>query len=627
MITRDTKVGELLNNPIAKDVLAQLVQYAGVNEKMILNPIVKSLKLSAIPKFAGKAMPDADYVIDAMIDLFNQEADTKPLSKSNTQYWWKEAVVYQIYPRSFQDGNGDGVGDLKGIIQRLDYLKELGVDAIWLSPIFDSPNDDNGYDVRDYRAIMSDFGTMEDAEELIRQMHARGMRLIIDLVVNHTSDEHEWFIDSANNPQGEHADYYIWRKPKNGGHPNNWHSFFCGPAWEKVDSRDEEYLHLFSKKQPDLNWENPKVRDEVCDIIDFWREKGVDGFRLDVINYISKTSLDDGSETLGALLQFSGIEHYFYGKRLHEYLHELKRRAFGDAFTVGETPGTGPEMNKLLTADEREELNTVFSFDHLENLGKNRFDDYRYNLNHLKKTFSRLEGDYADYAWPSIFIENHDNPRMVSKINPKEEYRDIIAKLLAVVMLTARGTVFLYQGQELGAVNVDFHDMSEMRDIESINKYNDLIACGKTPEQAWHTVLVGSRDHSRTPMQWTNDIYAGFSEHEPWIRVGDKDNCNVSQQLEEETSVLRAYQTLIRLRKDHPALVYGTFEPHESAKDDVFCFYRDDGKERFYIEINLCERAIKQPSVKGEMELVYSNYMAQGDGLQPYEANIYRVVK
>ena len=284
-------------------------------------------------------------------------------------------------------------------------------------------------------------------------------------------------------------------------------------------------------------------------------------------------------------------------------------------------------MNKLLTADEREELSTVFSFDHLENLGKNRFDEYRYNLNHLKKCFSRLEGDYADYAWPSIFVENHDNPRMVSKINPNEEYRDIIAKLLAVVLFTARGTVFLYQGQELGAVNVDFHDMSELRDIESVNKYNELIACGKTPEQAWSTVLCGTRDHSRTPMQWTNETYAGFSEHEPWIRVGDKDNCNVSQQLTEETSVLRAYQALIQLRKDHPALVYGAFEPFESAKEDVFCYFRDDGKERLYIEINLCDRAMKQPQTKCALELLFSNYMAQGDGLQPYEANVYRVVK
>ena len=249
------------------------------------------------------------------------------------------------------------------------------------------------------------------------------------------------------------------------------------------------------------------------------------------------------------------------------------------------------------------------------------------NLNHLKKCFCRLESDYADYAWPSIFVENHDNPRMVSKINPNEEYRDIIAKLIAVVLLTSRGTVFLYQGQELGAVNVAFNDMSELRDIESINKYNDLIACGKTPEQAWQTVLCGTRDHSRTPMQWTNETYAGFSEHEPWIRLGDKDACNVADQLAEETSVLHAYMTLIQLRKDHPALVYGAFEPLESAKEDLFCYYRDDGNERFYIEINLCERAGKQPKVKEQMELIFSNYMAQGDGLQAYEANIYRVMK
>ena len=627
MITKDTKIGELLQNPIARDVLSQLVQYAGINEKVILNPIVKGLKISAIPKFAGKALPNAEQVIETMLNLFNQEANTKPLTKSNTHYWWKEAVVYQIYPRSFMDGNNDGIGDLKGIIQKLDYLKELGVNAVWLSPICDSPNDDNGYDVRDYRAIMAEFGTMADAEELIKQLHKREMRLILDLVVNHTSDEHEWFIDSAKNPEGPHGDYYIWRKPKGKQHPNNWTSFFSGPAWEKVDSRDEEYLHLFSKKQPDLNWENPKVRDDVCAIIDFWREKGVDGFRLDVINYISKTSLEDGTDVLGQLLKFNGIEHYFYGNRLHEYLHELKTRAFQEAFTVGETPGTGLEMNKLLTADEREELNTVFSFDHLENLGKNRFDNYRYNLNHLKKSFIKLEGEYADYAWPSIFVENHDNPRMVSKIDPREEYRDALAKLIAVILLSARGTVFLYQGQELGAVNVRFSGMGELRDIESLNKYRELIAAGKTQEEAWDTVLCGTRDHSRTPMQWTDGIYGGFSEHEPWIRVGDKDICNAAAQMQDETSVWRAYQQLISLRAMHPALVYGRFEPLESAKEDAFCYYRDDGDERFYIEINLAAKPLKQPRETNSMELIFSNYMAQGDGLQPYEANIYRVNK
>jgi oligo-1,6-glucosidase len=627
MITRETKVGELLQNPVARDVLAQLVQYAGVNEKVILNPIVKSMKLSAIPKFAGKAMPDAEQVVDTMIELFNQEAGTKPLHKSNAHYWWKEAVVYQIYPRSFKDSNHDGIGDIKGIIEKLDYLSALGVDAIWLSPIFDSPNDDNGYDVRDYRAIMTEFGTMADTEKLIAELHKRNMRIILDLVVNHTSDEHEWFIDSAKNPEGSHKDYYIWRKPKGTAHPNNWTSFFCGPAWERVDTRDEEYLHLFTKKQPDLNWENETVRNEVCDIIDFWRNKGVDGFRLDVINYISKTSLEDGSKTLCGLLQFCGIEHYFYGKRLHEYLRELRKRAFGDAFTVGETPGTGPEMNKLLSADEREELNTLFSFEHLENLGKNRFDIYKYNLTHLKKSFLKYEGDFADYAWPSIFVENHDNPRMISKIDPREEYRDAIAKLLAIVLLTARGTVFLYQGQELGAVNVEFRDMSELRDVESQNKFRELIAAGKSHEDAWKTVLSGTRDHARTPMQWTNDIYAGFSDHEPWIRVGDKDICNAAAEMADETSVWRTYQSLIRMRKEHPALVYGSFEPVETGNDDVFCYYRDDGRERFYVEINLRARAVKQPKTKGNLELIFSNYMCQGEGLQPYEANIYLIVK
>jgi oligo-1,6-glucosidase len=626
MITRESRVKDLLKNPIAQDVFGRLSQYAGVSEKLLLNPVVKNLKLSAIPKFAGKSIPDAETVVDGMIELFNQEEGTKLPAPSANRSWWKEAVVYQVYPRSFKDGNGDGVGDIPGILEKLDYLQALGVDALWLSPIFASPNDDNGYDVSDYRAIMTEFGTMADVEALIEQLHARGMRLILDLVVNHTSDEHEWFVDSAKNPDGPHGDYYIWRRPKaDGSMPNNWNSFFSGPAWERVDGRDEMYLHLFSKKQPDLNWENSAVRDEVCAIIDFWREKGVDGFRLDVINYISKTSLEDGSSTLGGLLGFTGIEHYFYGSRLHEYLHELRTRAFKDAFTVGETPGTGPHMNQLLTADAREELNTLFSFDHLENQGKSRFDDYRYNLNHLKKCFIGYESDYADVAWPSIFVENHDNPRMVSKVEPREEYRDAVAKLIAVLLLTARGTVFLYQGQELGAVNVPFTDIGELRDIESLNRYRELVEGGASEEEAWQDVLRGTRDHARTPMRWTKGKYAGFSEAEPWIRADDGDDDCAEAQQADETSVWSAYAALIALRKAHPALVYGGFEPADGGREDVFCYFRDDGNERYYIETNLCARTIKQPKRHGAMELVFSNYMASGDGLEPYEANVYRV--
>ncbi|HWQ07224.1 MAG TPA: alpha-glucosidase [Feifaniaceae bacterium] len=626
MITRNSRVGDLLKNPIAQDVLGRLSQYAGVSEKLLLNPIIRSLKLSAIPKFAGKSIQGADSVIDTMIDLFNQEEGTKLPAPSDSRVWWKEAVVYQIYPRSFMDGNGDGVGDIPGIIEKLDYLHELGVTALWLSPIFESPNDDNGYDVSDYRAIMKEFGTMRDVEKLIKELHKREMRLILDLVVNHTSDEHEWFIDSVKHPQGKHGDYYIWRKPKADGQPpNNWKSFFSGGAWEAVEGRDEMYLHLFSKKQPDLNWENPAVRDDVCAIIDFWREKGVDGFRLDVINYISKTSLEDGNETLGSLLGFEGIEHYFYGKRLHEFLKELRARAFGEAFTVGETPGTGPAMNQLLTADERGELNTVFSFDHLENQGKSRYDVYRYNLNHLKRCFIGYESAFADVAWPSIFVENHDNPRMVSKIDPREEYRLAIAKLLAVLLLTARGTVFLYQGQELGAVNVPFSGMSELRDIESLNRYKTLIESGIDPQTAWQMVLNGTRDHARTPMQWTSGQNGGFSACEPWIRVGDKDVCNAEAQMQDETSAWSAYQSLIALRREHPALVYGKFEVVEEKKEDVFCYFRDDGQERFYIEVNLCSRLIKRPKQRGTMQLIFSNYMASADAMEPYEANVYCV--
>ncbi len=626
MITRDSRIKDLFGNPIARDVIDRLIRYAGVSEKLIDNPLVRGMKLSALPKLAGKYVDNLDGVIDTLIDLFNQEDGTKAPSPSNEPAWWKEAVIYQIYPRSFRDANGDGVGDILGVIEKLDYLQSLGVDAIWLSPIFDSPNDDNGYDVRDYRAIMAEFGTMADVERLIAELHARNMRLILDLVVNHTSDEHAWFADSLKGDAGTHADFYIWRKSEQENvPPNNWTSFFSGSAWTYYPERDAWALHLFSKKQMDLNWENPRVMDEVVSIINFWRGKGADGFRLDVINYISKTTLSDGNETLGALLGFTGVEHYFYGKKLHAYLHELTARGFGDAFTVGETPGTGAEMNRLLTAPERGELSTVFCFDHLENTGKNRFTPYLYDLNHLKKCFISYESDYADVAWPSIFVENHDNPRMTSKVDPTLQYRDTLAKLFAVLLLTARGTVFLYQGQELGAANVAFSDISELRDVESVNRYAELTQQGDA--DAWQRIKTGTRDHARTPMQWSSAENGGFSSHTPWIRMGDFETCNVEAQLENETSPLAFYRSMIALRHAHSALVYGSFLPHEAQKADLFCYFREDEKERFYIEVNLSSRTIEPPKRRGVGERVIGNYASQSAALRPYEANVYRAEK
>ncbi|MEG1882920.1 MAG: alpha-glucosidase [Clostridia bacterium] len=624
MLTKDSSIGDLLKNPIGCDVIGRLTQYAGIPAGIIDHPLTRAVKLRTLPKLA-KGMVD-ENLLETLLQLFNQdEGEVQPL-KNDERPWWKSAVVYQIYPRSFMDSNADGVGDLPGILVKLDYLQALGVTALWLSPVYDSPNDDNGYDVRDYRSIMADFGTMADMERLIAELHRRNMRLIMDLVLNHTSDEHPWFLESLKNPSGPYGDYYIWRKGADEKTPpNNWLSLFSGPAWTYYPERDEWAMHLFSKKQMDLNWENPAVRKDVFDIVDFWRDKGVDGFRLDVISFISKNSLADGNEKLGQLLGIRGVEHYFYGKNLHVLLQELKANAFHDAFTIGETPGTGPEMNRLLSAPQRQELSTVFCFDHMENIGKNRFDDYRYDLNHLKRCLIAYEGAYADVSWPTIFTENHDNPRMPSKIDPRPEYRERIAKLLCVLLLTARGTVFLYQGQELGAVNVDFSDIMQLKDVESLNRYRELMEAEDA--QAWRHILAGTRDHARTPMQWTGERFGGFSTAEPWIRMGNPELINAADETNDPESVLNFYRAMIALRLSHTEmLVYGSFAPLHQKRRDLFCYERGAGAGHFYIEANLSDHEIAKPRVHAQYTHVIGNYPEPTERLRPYEAQIYRVL-
>ena len=627
MITRDSTIGDLLKNPIGHDVLSRLTLFGGIDEHFVDNPISRSVKLKTLSKLFGKVFDDA--LIDSFVTLFNQAEGEAAPAPSSAESWWKEAVVYQIYPRSFKDANGDGVGDLPGVIEKLDYLQALGVTAVWLSPVYDSPNDDNGYDVRDYRKIMQEFGTMADMDRLIEGLHARGMRLVMDLVLNHTSDEHAWFQASVSDPGGKYGDYYIWRNSASPETPpNNWISLFSGPAWNYYPERGEWALHLFSKKQMDLNWENPDVRADVCDLIRFWREKGVDGFRLDVINFISKSTLADGNTTLAGFLGICGIEHYFYGKDLHTRLKELRARGFGDAFTVGETPGTGFEMNKLLTAPAREELSTVFCFDHLDNVGKSRFHAYRYDLNHLKRCFLQYEGAYADVSWPTIFTENHDNPRMPSKVDPEGRYREEIAKLLAVLMLTARGTVFLYQGQELGMGNVPFRGIDEIRDVESLNLYNELTGKGTPAADAFGTILAGTRDHARTPMQWDGGKNAGFTDADtPWIRTGQSEaaGINVAAEAQDERSVLAFYRKAIALRKENRALVYGAFKPLHEKRKDLFAYERTLDGACFYVEANLSDRPIPRPKHAGRLTPVCDTYGEPADKLRPYEAAVYRV--
>ena len=618
MLSLDHRIKDLYHHPVGHDVLAKILLQLGCSEKWVDNPIVRNIKLKHLPGLTRGKVDRA--FLEIALDLLQGERDVPRAPQDESEKaWWKEAVFYQIYPRSFQDSNGDGIGDLKGITSRLDYLKDLGIDAIWLSPIYDSPNDDNGYDIRNYNKIMAEFGTMADFDELLAEIHARGMKLIMDLVVNHTSDEHEWYQKAVRDPGSAYGEYYIFRDE-----PNNWVSLFGGPAWKYVPERDQYALHLFSEKQMDLNWDNPNVRADIAEMVRGWLGKGVDGFRLDVINFISKAEgLPHGDETIGQLMQFYGIEHYFYGPNLHRYLNELKAEAFmpHDAFSVGETPGIGLEMGKLLTAPYRQELDMIFSFDHLENPGRVRADDYRYDLNYFKKYMIQWMEQYAPVSQMSLFYDNHDNPRMLSKIDPAGEHRAVLAKLLALMQLTLKGTPFIFQGQELGMMNNQFRSIEELRDVESLNLYQSLMET-TTAEEAFNRVLSGTRDHARTPMQWSAEAHAGFSEAVPWIPM-DEDfrTWNAAAEAEDPDSVLNFYRRLIGIRRTHDSLVYGQIEITKQTTRDLFTYTRKNGTETLHILCNLSSRELKHRRNHGYHQVLISNYPgARTDVLRPYEA-------
>jgi oligo-1,6-glucosidase len=434
--------------------------------------------------------------------------------------WWKEAVVYQIYPRSFMDSNGDGIGDLQGILSKLDYLKELGIDVIWLSPVYQSPNDDNGYDISDYRAIQKEFGTMEDFDRLLQEAHARGIKIMLDLVVNHTSDEHPWFVESRSSKDNDKRDFYFWRPGKDGKEPNNWLSCFSGSAWEYDATTDEYYLHIFSKKQPDLNWDNPRVRKEVYDMMKWWLDKGIDGFRMDVINFISKV---DGLPSVeGDGYQWGGA-YFMNGPRIHEYLQEMNREVLShyDLITVGETPGVTPEQAILYTAEDRKELQMVFQFEHMElDSGPNvKWDLKPWRLHDLKVTMSKWQTALDGKGWNSLYLNNHDQPRMVSRFGDDGKYRVESAKMLATFLHMMQGTPYIYQGEEIGMTNVRFSSIDEYRDIETLNMYREYRERGVPVESIMESIYAKGRDNARTPMQWNDSENAGFTTGKPWIAV------------------------------------------------------------------------------------------------------------
>ena len=624
-ITSMSTLKDVLDNPVGYDIAQMVVYRNNLSNDILINPIYRE---KTIVELLGDKLSVSE--IEQIASLMNLTTE-KVIAKNEVDpKWWKESVIYQIYPRSFMDSNGDGIGDLQGIISKLDYLKDLGVDVLWLSPIYASPNDDMGYDISDYRKIMSEFGTMADFDLMLEEVHKRGMKLVMDLVVNHTSDEHEWFQKALSGDE-KYKDYYIFRKGKEDETPpNNWTSFFSGSAWNYYPELNEWALHLFSSKQMDLNWENPELRKEIYDMVSWWLKKGVDGFRMDVITLISKVpSLPDGNQHIGKLFG-CGAEHYSWGPRLHEYLKELNEKTFKkfpESFCVAEPCSTGIEMVKLISDDSRQEVRQAFLFDHIENPGKQKYQDYKYDLKYLKEAFTKYQLSLCGSSWPSIVIENHDNPRMVSKVNPDPKFRKPLSKLLGTMVLTTRGTPYIYQGQELGMINCNFNDMSEIRDVEAINRYNENIEIGRSPQEVFAEILAGGRDNARTPICWDDSENAGFTTGVPWLRInGDYKECNAKIQFEDSTSTFNYYKSLMCLRKANKStLVYGDFKPIET-NDETFCFYRESAESKFYIEMNLTENIIERPvSIEGECLL--SNYSASADKLRAYEVNIYRIKK
>lgn len=555
--------------------------------------------------------------------------------------WWKEAVVYQIYPRSFYDSNGDGIGDIRGIIAKLDYLKELGVDVVWLSPVYKSPNDDNGYDISDYREIMDEFGTMEDWEEMLEEMHKRGIKLVMDLVVNHTSDEHPWFIESRKSKDNPYRDYYIWRPGKDGKEPNNWESIFSGSAWEYDETTEEYYLHLFSKKQPDLNWENPKVRREVYDIMKFWLDKGVDGFRMDVINMISKTpGLPDGEPQEGKKY-VSGSKYFMNGPRVHEFLQEMNREVLSkyDIMTVGETPGVTPKEGILYTDPSRHELNMVFQFEHvgLDSGPGGKWDIRPWSLADLKKTMTKWQKELEGKGWNSLYLNNHDQPRAVSRFGDDGKYRVESAKMLATFLHMMQGTPYIYQGEEIGMTNVRFPSIEYYRDIETLNMYKERVEeYGEDPQKVMEKIYYKGRDNARTPMQWDDSENAGFTTGTPWIPVNPNyKEINVKEALADPNSVFHYYKKLIQLRKQHDIIVYGTYDLILEDDPYIYAYTRTLGNEKLIVITNFSEKTpvfrLPDDITYKTKELLISNYDVDETEelkeirLRPWEARVYKI--
>ena len=550
--------------------------------------------------------------------------------------WWQRAVVYQVYPRSFYDSNGDGIAQLNGVRAKLDYIRRLGVDVIWLNPIYKSPNDDNGYDISDYRAIMDEFGTMEDFDRLLAEAHEKGLRIVMDLVVNHTSDEHPWFIESRKSAESPYRDYYIWREGKDGNPPNNWGASFRGSAWERCEETGMYYLHTFSKKQPDLNWENETVRGEVYDLMRFWLDKGIDGFRMDVINYISKTPEMPDGPMMNRL--YGNFRPYcLNGPRVHEFLQEMNREVLShyDVMTVGETPGVSVEQAQRYTGPDEHELNMVFQFAHMNlDRGENgKWTLKRVPLDGLRRVLSEWQTGLHGKGWNSLYLNNHDQPRMVSRFgdDSTEALRSASAKMLGVLMHMMQGTPYVYQGEELGMTNVAFPDISDYRDIDTLNAWNEMTGeLGVSPEHMMACIHRRSRDNARTPMQWSAAPNAGFTTGTPWIGVNPNyRTINAEVQENDPDSVLCFYRRLIALRRELPIITEGDYALLLADHPQIFAYQRSWQGQRLYVICSFSAQTFDAPEILPYCggRLLLCNYAPDGDAqtLRPYEARVYLV--
>jgi len=558
--------------------------------------------------------------------------------------WWKESVVYQIYPRSFKDSNGDGIGDLRGIIQKLDYLHQLGVDVIWLSPVYRSPNEDNGYDISDYEDIMPEFGSLRDWEEMLDGMHQHGMKLVMDLVVNHTSDEHPWFVEARKSKDNPYRDYYIWHRGVDGHEPNNWKSYFSGSAWQFDAATGEYYLHLFSKKQPDLNWENPRVRQEVFAMMHWWLKKGVDGFRMDVINMISKVpGFPDVPAQSPDRYQYGGM-NFLNGPRLFEFLGEMKEKVLAhyDILTVGETPGVTTQNAADLTNEENGFLNMVFQFEHMgldSDPGdtSTRESVVKWKLADLKKLITRWQKDLDGRGWNSNYLNNHDQPRQVSRFGSDGPLRVESAKLLATFLHMLQGTPYIYQGEEIGMTNVTFDSIGDYNDIETVNLYHELVdKKGKDPQAVLATIQAKSRDNARTPVQWDSSANAGFTTGKPWLKINPNyAEINVEKALADADSIFYYYQKLIQMRKTIPAVVYGAYELLLPDHEQIYAFTRTLDQQRLLVLLNFSQEPARFELPADlqslDADLLIANYPSAASGdirrltLKPYEARVYQL--